>query len=318
MISTEGRDDALYAIIGPTAAGKTKVGFELARRINAEIISVDSRQVYRYLDVGTDKISREDRKVVPHHLIDAADPDEIFTAADFTVRADGAIRRITGRGRIPLLVGGTPMYYKSLEGNFLSENLPKDEKVRAELEAEAETRGLRSLHAEMAELDPIGASGIHPNDKVRVLRALELFRLTGRSPSELYSAARKMGISRRVVYFAVTLPREQLYKKIENRVASQFHSGYPEEVKWLLERGYSRKLPALSGFGYRELVMFLDGGITFDEALDGDVRSTKAFSRRQMTWFRKFQPVLWYDLSQISVDEVVEDMAVKISSGFLG
>jgi tRNA dimethylallyltransferase len=210
------------------------------------------------------------------------------------------------------------MYYKALEGNFMSENLPKDEKIRAELEAEAETRGLQSLHAEMAGRDPIGAARIHPNDKVRVLRALELFRLTGRSPAELYADSRKMGGEHRIVYFAVTLPGEQLYKKIENRAAAQFHSGYPEEVKWLLERGYSRELPALSGFGYRELVMFLDGSITFGEALCGDIKSTKAFSRRQMTWFRKFHPILWYDLSQNTVGKVVEDMAAKICSGFLG
>lgn len=318
MIAAEKGDGAVYAVIGPTAAGKTKVGFELARRINAEIISVDSRQVYRYLDVGTDKISREDCRIVPHHLIDVADPDEIFTAGDFIERTDDAIRRIRLRGRIPLLVGGTPMYYKTIEGNFLSENLPKDEHVRAELETEAETRGLQSLHMEIAERDPIGASKIHLNDKVRILRALELFRLTGRSSSELYASERKMGTARRIVYFAVTLPREQLYKKIEDRVAAQFHSGYPEEVKWLLAHGYSKELPALSGFGYRELVMFLDGSITFDEALYGDIKSTKTFSRRQMTWFRKFQPILWYDLSQSTMSKVVEDMAMKISSGFLG
>jgi tRNA dimethylallyltransferase len=318
MTVTEERDDVVYAVIGPTAAGKTRVGFELALRINAEIISVDSRQVYRYLDVGTDKISREDRRIVPHHLIDVADPDEIFTIGDFLTRAGRAIGRIRGRGRIPLLVGGTPMYYKAIEGDFISENLPKDEKVRAELEEEARTRGLQSLHREMAERDPAGAARIHPNDKVRVLRALELFRLTGLSPAELYAGARKMGGTLRIVYFAITLPREQLYKKIENRVAAQFHSGYPEEVKWLLAHGYSRKLPALSGFGYRELVMFLDGSITFDEALQGDIKSTKAFSRRQMTWFRKFHPILWYDLSQSTMSKVVEDMTVKISSGFLG
>jgi tRNA dimethylallyltransferase len=318
MTVAEERNDVLYAIIGPTASGKTRAGFELALRINAEIISADSRQVYRYLDVGTDKISREDRRIVLHHLIDVADPDEIFTIGDFLAKANGAIERIRGRGRIPLLVGGTPMYCKALEGNFLSENLPKDEKVRADLEKEAETRGLQSLHKEMFELDPVGTLRIHPNDKVRILRALELFRLTGCSPSELYSDRRKMGIARRIVYFALTLPMEQLYKKIEERAAAQFHSGYPEEVKWLLAHGYSRELPALSGFGYRELVMFLDGSGTFDEALHGDIKSTKAFSRRQMTWFRNFHPILWYDLSQNTMSKVVEDMAVKISSGFLG
>ncbi|MDR1137164.1 MAG: tRNA (adenosine(37)-N6)-dimethylallyltransferase MiaA, partial [Synergistaceae bacterium] len=194
----------------------------------------------------------------------------------------------------------------------------KDEKVRAALEEEAETRGLRSLHAEMARENPAGAAKIHPNDRVRILRALELFRLTGRGTSELYAGERKMGGARRIVYFAVTVPRERLYEKIENRAAEQFHSGYPEEVEWLLARGYSKDLPAMRGFGYRELVMFIEGSVTLDEALRGDIKSTKAFSRRQMTWFRKFHPVLWYDLSCVTVNEAVEDMAVKISSGFLG
>ncbi|MDR1472918.1 MAG: tRNA (adenosine(37)-N6)-dimethylallyltransferase MiaA [Synergistaceae bacterium] len=306
------REPPLYAIVGPTAAGKTRAAFELARMIKGEIISVDSRQVYRYLDVGTDKISREKRSTVPHHLIDVADPDEIFTAADFVQRALSAARRIESRGRVPILAGGTPMYFKALEGGLLSESLPRDERLRRELERTAEIEGVRSLHGELSAADPESAARIHPNDRVRIVRALEIFKLSGRSATELYAAQKKIGGERGIAYFGVMSPRESLFERIERRAGEQFRSGYPEEVRWLLDNGYSRDLPALRGFGYRELVDYADGKITLDEALAGDVRSTKAFSRRQMTWFRQFSPILWYDFSETTLEKVAEDMAEKM------
>ena len=308
------RARTIYAIVGPTAVGKTKAGFELARHLNAEIISVDSRQVYRYLDVGTDKISLADRKIVPHHLIDVVDPDEIFTAADFVARTEDAVRRIEARGRTALLVGGTPMYYRALEGKVLSGNLPSDEALRSRLEAEISSRGSEALHARLTLVDPAGARRIHPNDRIRIVRALEIFELTGRAATEIYEDEEKIGGAFKIFYFGIDSPREILYERIERRVAEQFSSGYPEEVQWLLDRGYSRALPALQGFGYRELVQYLDGEISFEDALAGDIRSTKAFSRRQMSWFRHFSPILWYDLSVLSLNDVVEDMIGKITS----
>jgi tRNA dimethylallyltransferase len=307
--------DRVYAIAGPTAAGKTKAALELAGSIGAEVISVDSRQVYRYLDVGTDKASIDERKKIPHHMIDVADPDEIFTAADFLVRAQDAIKRISSRGRIPLLVGGTPLYYKALEGNLLSETLPRDESVRRELNRIAESEGAASLYARLCEIDPQCAARIHPNDQVRLVRALEIFSLTGRSATEIYSSGKKMSSPVEIFYFGFNAPRPLLYERIERRVIGQFHGGYPEEVKWLLQNGYSRDLPALRGFGYRELVLHLDGKISFNEALEGDVRSTKAFARRQMTWFKHFSPIIWYDISIISMEMAVSNMRRKILTG---
>ncbi|MDR3254058.1 MAG: tRNA (adenosine(37)-N6)-dimethylallyltransferase MiaA [Synergistaceae bacterium] len=309
-MTREAGDEArrtIYAIIGPTAVGKTRAGFELAKRLGAEIISVDSRQVYRYLDVGTDKISIEDRKIVPHYLIDVADPDEVFTAADFVMQAEAAIRRVYARGRIPILVGGTPFYYKALAGGVLSKSLPRDESIRVELEEEGDLRGTSTLHERLSIIDPASAARIHPNDRVRIVRALEIHALTGQSATELYAASEKMGSSR-IFYFGFNSPRTLLYERISRRVSEQFSSGYPEEVMRLLDNGYSRDLPALSGFGYRELVLFLDGQMTFDEALQGDIKSTKAFARRQMTWFKQFSPVIWYDLSANSFESTVGDM----------
>jgi tRNA dimethylallyltransferase len=305
----------VYAIIGPTATGKTNAGFELAKRIGAEIISVDSRQVYRYLDVGTDKISVADRKTVPHHLIDVADPDEIFTAAAFVERATDAIARISARGKTPLLVGGTPLYYRALEGGLLTESLPRDENIRRKLEDEADSAGTPALHGRLAGIDPKSAGRIHPNDRVRLVRALELYELTGRAATDIYEENGKMGASVELLYFGICQPRPLLYEKIERRVNQQFSSGYVEEVEWLLGNGYRRSLPALQGFGYREIAGYLDGKITLDEAIQGDIRSTKAFARRQDTWFKHFSPVLWYDISKSPIEKKVSEMEKIISDG---
>jgi tRNA dimethylallyltransferase len=313
-----GAGGVVHAIVGPTAAGKTRISLELSRRLGAEIISVDSRQVYRYLDVGTDKVSPHDRKLVIHHMIDVADPDEVFTAADFVLRARDAIARIRARGKVPLLAGGSPLYYRALEGNMLSESLPSDETVRGDLDAASEELGLSFLHSALAEVDPASAARIHANDRVRIIRALEIFKLTGRTATELYAESGKMGAQCRIEYFGVTSKRAALYDAIERRASSQFRSGYPEEVRWLLDNGYSRNLPALRGFGYRELADFIHGKISLEDALAGDIKSTKAFSRRQMTWFRQFSPIIWYDVSEMSADIVVDDMERRVREGVRG
>lgn len=297
----------LIAIIGPTAVGKTAFSLTLAKKLGAEVISVDSRQVYRYLDVGTDKVDRETRREVVHHLIDIADPDEIYSAADFVSDASDAVTRIMARGRVPLLIGGTAFYYKALCG-ALSEGLPSDPNVRAKLKAEIEERGLEALHAELSSLDPTAAAKIHPNDPVRVMRALEIYRITGKNASWWYDKHNKIDSQYNIFYIGLTRDRTNLYRNIEIRVKCQFASGYPEEVEWLLSRGYSPDLPAMQGFGYRELVQYVQGGCTLAEAIQGDIRSTKAFSRRQMTWFKHFEPAVWYDMDSLTPEKALCDV----------
>ncbi len=283
----------VLAVIGPTAVGKTAMSLNLARALNAEIISVDSRQVYRYMDVGTDKISHETRREIPHHLIDVADPDEVFTAADFVARAKGCVERVLSRGRTPLFVGGTPFYYQALFSRLLSIDVPSDEALRAELCA----RDAAALHERLARADPESAARLHPNDKFRVARALEICILSGRKASELYARQKAAGGPYDALYLGLCRPRADLVSGIEARVRRQFASGYPEEVLRLLKRGYSPDLPSMRGFGYRELVRYHRGEMTLEEAAVGDAVATRQFAKRQMTWFRKFAPVVWFDLS---------------------
>ena len=289
----------LIAIIGPTAVGKTEFSLALSASLNAEVISVDSRQVYRYLDVGTDKVSREIRREVVHHLIDIVDPDQVYSAANFAANAEDAARRIRARGRVPLLIGGTPFYYRALEG-MLSEDLPKDDEVRKTLEEEIAARGLGALHEELCRIDPESGARIHPNDPIRTMRAVEIYRITGKSASWWYERQQRSESPYDILYIGLTRGRANLYANIERRVKEQFASGYPEEVEWLLDRGYSPSLPALQGFGYRELVQYVRGECSLVQAIEGDVRSTKAFSRRQMTWFKHFSTAVWYDFDEIS------------------
>lgn len=294
----------VVALIGPTAVGKTAMSLDLARAIHAEIISVDSRQVYRYMDVGTDKISADIRREIPHHLIDVVDPDQVYTASDFVVQASDCIRRICSRGFVPLFVGGTPFYYQALFSSLLSIDVPSDEQLRSSLMAlETDT-----LYARLKAADPESAARLHPNDKFRVSRALEICLLSGRKASELYASQTKKETPYDVLYIGLYKPREILVAGIEKRVRQQFASGYPEEVQWLLSRGYSPDLPSMQGFGYRELVQYLQGKMTFEEAVEGDVIATRQFAKRQMTWFKKFQPAVWFDLSQGTPAEIARHL----------
>lgn len=294
----------LMALVGPTAVGKTTLSLRLAEALGAEIISVDSRQVYRYLDIGADKIAPDIRRRIPHHLIDVADPDEPFSAADFVTRVIDVEQRIRRRGRWPLLVGGTPFYYAALAGGTLTPDLPRDWALRTRLEAEVQEIGREALFQKLAFRDPAYAARIHPHDIRRVIRGLEILELTGKIPSQVYREGGRGERRFELRYIGLIRDRGDLYRTIAQRAEAQFASGFVEEVRMLLERGYAPRCPALQGFGYRELVAFHQGECSLAKALEEDIAATKAFSRRQMTWFRKFSPVLWYDLSANGEDAV--------------
>lgn len=295
----------VIALIGPTAVGKTALSLDIAKNLKAEIISVDSRQVYRYMNVGTDKVSSAVRREIPHHLIDIADPDEPFSVSDFVDRAVDTARRILDRGRIPFFVGGTPFYYNALFHASMNATLPHDPETRRKWEDLAASEGAEALHVRLAERDPETARRLHPNDVRRVSRALELWELTGTPPSRLYAEGEKLDFGFDVLYIGLNRPRTDLFARIESRLNEEFASGFPEEVRWLIEHGFDERFPPLQGLGYRELASWYRGNTTLDEALEGAVSRTRAFCRRQMTWFGKFSPVVWYDISEISAPRLL-------------
>ncbi|MGC9372364.1 MAG: tRNA (adenosine(37)-N6)-dimethylallyltransferase MiaA [Thermovirgaceae bacterium] len=298
----------ILCIIGPTAVGKTRLSLEIARRLDGEIISVDSRQVYRHLDVGTDKVSEETRKQIPHHLLDVAGPGRVFSAADFVDMALTAIGQILQRGKTPLLAGGTPFYYQALFEGILTDDMPRDRRVSGSLNREWDSGNAAALLAELEKVDPASAARIHPNDRRRALRALEVFRLSGSTISTWYEKGTKKRSGLEPLYLGLYRPKESLRERITRRAAAQFESGFPEEVGRLMEMGYDESCPALQGFGYRELVLYHRGRMTLEEALEGDIRATRAFAKRQMTWFRKFTPALWYDVTRSKTNDVMRQV----------
>ncbi len=300
----------VLAIVGPTAVGKTSASIALAERIGAEVISVDSRQVYRYLDVGTDKISLSVRRRVIHHMIDVVDPDQVFSAADFTTGCSDAIDRILARGRVPLLAGGTPFFFEAFFKGMLSAELPKSEEIRRELEEFAREKGADALHSLLRSVDPTSAERLHVNDVRRVVRALEIHRLTGERVEDAWEKRVALGEPHRydVLYLGIVKERRLLFERIDERVREQFSSGFVEEVDWLLESGYDERFPSMQGFGYKDIVDHLGGRCSREEAAERDARQTKAFSRRQVTWFRKFSPIVWYDTDDYAVDVIIDAM----------
>lgn len=305
----------IIAIIGPTAVGKTSLSLKLAQKINAEIVSVDSRQVYRYMNVGTDKVDFETRQIIPHHLIDIVDPDQVYSAADFCRDATSTIERIQKRGKTVLLVGGTPFYYKALTG-LLSKDLPKSETVRKEIEKDISSNGLLNLYKELLTIDPQYAAKIHPNDVVRIMRAIEIYKITGKNTTWWHMNQKKIDCKYNILYLGLIKSRSVLYKNIEQRVKNQFENGYVEEVEWLLNNGYSPELPALRGFGYKDIINYINGGCSFLEAINSDIKQTKTFSRKQMTWFKHFEPTKWYNFDSMTADFILDD-AFKIIRKYL-
>lgn len=295
----------IVAIIGPTAVGKTAISLKVAPIIGAEVVSVDSRQVYRYMNIGTDKVSGAERLRVIHHLIDVADPDDTFTAARFVEEAGNAIKRIMARRKMPLLVGGTPFYYNALFGEMLTTSLASDVEVRMSLLKEAETRGKEYLYKKLELHDPELAIRIHPNDLTRIVRGLEVFYATGKPASWWYKHGKKIKSPYDVFYIGIIRPRMLAFGMIELRAKRQFDGGLIDEVRWLLKNGFDERFPSMQGLGYREVVKYLRGLYSIDEALAYYIKATKSFYRRQMTWFKKFKPVVWYDLNEINEDAAV-------------
>lgn len=288
-------EERLLVLLGPTAVGKTAVGIALAEALDGEIISADSGAVYRGLDIGTAKPTIEERQRVRFHLIDVADPDEVFTAARFRELALQAIESIRARGKRVLIVGGTGLYLRVLLHGFHLAPPPSEPEVRARLQAECRAVGTFAMHERLKQVDPIASARIHPNDAVRIIRALEVYEMTGVPISRWQQREEKELPALKV---GLTMPREQLYARIDARIDAMLAQGFVQEVQNLLQKGYNTALPALKGLGYRQIIEYLQGRIALEEAIRIWKRDTRRFAKRQMTWFRKEPDVYWLDVSE--------------------
>lgn len=290
----------LIVLLGPTASGKTELALQLAEAFNGEIVGADSRQIYRGLDIGSAKPTHAQQARAPHHMIDVAEPDQPFSLADFLRLARTAIDDIQRRGRLPLLVGGTGQYITALVEGWQAPEVPPDPALRAELEAFAAEQGGPVLFERLRAADPEAAAFVDPRNLRRVIRALEVIAVTGQP----FSAQRqRLPPPWRIIQFGLTLDREALYARADQRLSQMMEDGFLNEVRGLLERGYDRHLPSLSALGYRELCAHLLDGLPLSEALEQTRFATHDFIRRQYTWFRGHDGgVTWLEADEASAN----------------
>jgi tRNA dimethylallyltransferase len=297
----------LVVIVGPTAVGKTRLALRLAQDFGGEIISADSRQVYRGLDIGTAKPALEERRRVPHHLIDVVAPDEPFTLAQYQELAYDAIADVLARGKAPFLVGGTGLYVRAVVEGWGIPRVPPNEELRAELYHQAEIEGEEALHARLREVDPAAAERIDPRNVRRVVRALEVYLETGQPMSELQC---KKPPPYRTLQVGLTMERQALYRRIDERVDRMIEEGLVEEVRGLVEQGYGYDLPSMSGLGYQQIGMYLRGQVSLEEAIQFIKHHTHRFVRHQYNWFDLDDATIrWFDVVTDHYGEIRECVA---------
>lgn len=278
----------LVVVLGPTAAGKTALSIKLAQEFSSEIISADSRQVYKYMDIGTDKIPVPLREGIPHYLLDIAEPSERFTVADFKKLAEEHIEAILARGNVPIIVGGTGLYIRAITENFSLP--PENPELRKKLHEELEKSGSAALHEKLAKLDPQSAAKIHPQNARYIIRALEIIMTTGKPKNDARGRPRW-----RVLKIGLNPAREILFERIHRRVDEQFERGLIDETKKLLSMGYSKDLPSMTSLGYREAMEYIEGKLSLEDVKELLKRNTRNFAKRQMVWFKREKDVVWME-----------------------
>jgi len=312
-VSVDEADIRLLCIVGPTAVGKTDLALRLARQVPAEAVSADSRQVYRYMDIGTAKATPEERVLLAHHLIDLVDPDDTLTLAQFLDLAKRAIADIHARGRCPILVGGTGLYVRALLEGWTVPKAPPDEAFRQCMQELAEREGSEAVARRLAEVDSEAAARIDPRNLRRVIRALEVHHTTGQPISELQ---RKRPPGYDVWTIGLTCPRDRLYARIDARVERMLAAGLEAEVRELLERGYDRELPSMSGLGYRQMAAYLVGEVSLEEAVQEIKRATRRFVRQQFNWFRLSAGwITWYDVTEVDPERIAAEAVAFARTG---
>lgn len=300
----------LIILSGPTAVGKTALSIELAKRINGAIISADSMQIYKHMDIGSAKIMPAEMEGVKHYLIDELEPSAEFNIVVFQQKAKAALKEIYAKGQIPIVAGGTGFYIQALLYDIDFENQDCDEAFRTELERLAREHGNEYLHEKLKEIDSVSAEKIHANNVKRVIRALEFYHLTGKKISEHNETEQKKPSPYNFAYFVLTDDRENLYHRIDKRVDIMLEHGLVEEVQRLKNMGYRRDMVSMQGLGYKEILDYLEGKCTLEEAIYILKRETRHFAKRQLTWFRRERDVIWFDKQKYEYNEaaILEDM----------
>lgn len=307
----------LIVIVGPTAVGKTEISIDIALRLNGEIVSADSMQIYKYMDIGTAKPTIEERKGVPHFMIDIITPDQEFSVALYKEMASKIIKEIHERGHMPILTGGTGLYVNSII-NIMDFSSTADWRLREELKEQAKRYGNEYLYNKLREIDPITSSKLHPNDIRRIIRALEVYELTGK-PISYYqlTTQNRPNPDYDVLMIGLTMDREKLYNRIEARVDKMIRAGLVDEVRWLCEKGYKDNMIAMQGLGYKEIIRYLDGQCTLEEAINTLKRNTRRYAKRQLTWFRRDKRIHWIYVDQFnSKEEIIKNILELVAEKY--
>lgn len=304
----------LIVISGPTAVGKTDLSIKLAQKLNGEIISADSMQIYKYMDIGSAKVTKEEMKDIKHHLIDVVEPDVPFSVADFKEYGDKALKEIISKGKFPIISGGTGLYINSLTCNMTFTEAEKDESYRVYLEELALEKGNDYIHEMLKEIDPISYKEIHPNNRKRVIRALEVYKLTNK-PFSSYNVGDDFYTSDYdVYYYVLTMDRQLLYERINKRVDIMLQKGLLDECIKLKEMGYNSDIQSMQGIGYKEILYYLENKISLDEAINMIKQGSRNYAKRQLTWFRKDKRCVFLNKDVMSEDEILKKVINDIDS----
>lgn len=302
----------LLVLGGPTAVGKTELSIRLAEKLNGEIISADSMQIYKYMDIGSAKVTKEEMRGIKHHLIDVIEPDVPFSVADFKEHGDKALKDIISRGKFPIIAGGTGLYINSLTCNMTFTEAEKDEEYRLELEKLADEKGNEYIHDMLKDIDPISYKEIHFNNRKRVIRALEVYKLTGK-PFSSYNAGEDFYKSDYdVYYYVLNMDREKLYNRINKRVDIMMENGLLDECIKLKNLGYTSDMQSMQGIGYKEILYYLENKISLEEAVNMIKQGSRNYAKRQLTWFRRDKRCIFLDKDILSDDEIINKILTEL------
>lgn len=299
----------LVLIVGPTAVGKTDLSVRLAKELNGEIFSVDSMQIYKSMDIGTAKIDETEMDGIPHYMIDIVEPDDEFSVSDFRDKAYEYIDEISSRGKLPIGAGGTGLYVNSLVYDLDFAEAESDEKIREKYTELADKYGNQYIMDKLREIDPESADRLNLNDTKRIIRAIEIYEMTGKKMSDNYNSFRKENDDFELVIIGLNRNRQKLYERINLRVDIMMENGLIDEVKSLLDRGFTKDMTSMKAIGYKEVIDYLEGSTEYDEMIEILKRNSRRFAKRQLTWFRRDKRINWFDYDEY---ENSEDMYTDI------